>query len=234
MANNMMQCSIEDPVLKINPGSIPGKGGTVEISFRATTTNLDTLEVEYRILPDSDYVFGEPANPFADVSDSRTSVFMDFEVESAAKKTSGYSSGALPIVQQGQGHDEAALKVVAAVTGQRGTAKLKTPRYAIGSIAILSGGLRKVMQDHFGGQLPAGAEAFKAKAREFVRIQQEKLKNKYKGFASLDPRTIVNAVLGETDSTSSTIKKLGPVIDHFKKGALDQIPAKFKGKTGNE
>ena len=234
MANDMMQCSIEDPVLKIKPGSVPGKGGTVEISFRATTTNLDTLEVEYQILPTSDYVFGEPANPFALVSDSGTSVFMDYEVESAATATRGYSSGALPIVRQGGDHDEAALKVVAKVTGQLSTAKLKKPRYAIGSIAILSGGLRKLMLDHFGGQLPTDSEAFEAKAREFVRTQQEQLKNKYKGFASLDPRTVVNAVLGETGSTSATIKKLGPVIEHFKKSALEQVPAKFKGKTGNE
>ena len=113
------------------------------------------------------------------------------------------------------------------------TTKLKKPRYAIGSIAILSGGLRKLMKDHFGGELPGDAEAFEAKAREFVRTQQEKLKNKYKGFASLDPRTVVKAVLGETNSADTTIKKLAPVINHFKKGALDQIPAKFKNKTGN-
>lgn len=233
MPDNMMRCSVE-PMLKITPGSIPGEGGTVKISFTATTTNLDALRVEYKILGPSAYVFEAHDMAAYTVQDKPTSAVIIRRVKSKATATKTYSSGDVKIKRQGANAGEASLKIVATVRGDLETSKLRMVR-TIGSIAILSGGLRKLMKEHFGASFAAGGGAeFKKQAMQFVRAKQKELGSRFSGFASLTPETVFNAIKGETQHRADTIKKLDPVVKELAKGATDEIPKNQREPTTAE
>ena len=87
-----------------------------------------------------------------------------------------------------------------------------------------------VATGHREGQSPEnGLRRFAAAANFVNRIDRAPF---LQSFDQLDPRTIVNAVVGRTDPRSSTIESLSPVIKHFRD--LVDFPARFTGNTSAE
>ena len=232
--SELMKLTIK-PLLTITPGSIAGGGGKFSIGFTVVETqNVDEFDVKYQILNAAGYRFRQPADK---------DFPMLYEVSADGMAASGFLMGAAPkkgkwsqdvfIVSDPSfgGKQAAALKIVATVRG-KGKGTLKGVN-AVGSIAMLSGGLTKLVNDHFAeSPVPAGVTDFEGKAREFVRQKQRELKGRFKSFDQLDPRTIVNAVMGRTDPQKRTIESLSPVIKHFRD--LVDFPARFTGNTSAE
>ena len=232
--SEMMKLTIK-PLLTIAPGSIAGSGGTFAIGFTVVETqNLDEFDVRYQILNAAGYRFQAPEDkdfPMLYEVSADGMVATGF-LMGAAPKTGKWSQDVLIVSDPSfSGQQAAALKIVATVKG-KGKGTLKAV-YAVGSIAMLSGGLTKLVNDYFAeNPVPAGITDFEGKAREFVRQKQTELKGKFKSFDSLDPRTIVNAVMGRTDPQKRTIESLSPVIKHFRNQV--KFPAKFTDKTSAE
>ena len=230
--SEMMKLTIK-PLLTIKPGSIAGQGGTFSIGFSVVEhQNLTNFNVKYQILNAAGYRFKAPAA--ADFP-----IF--YQVSADGMAATGFM-GAKPkqgpwkqdvLIEQDASFDgkkAAALKIAATVNGQgKGTLAAV---FAVGSIAMLSGGLTKLVEEHFEThEVPPGVTDFEGRARAFVRAKQAELKGRFKDFDDLDPRTIVNAILDKTNPRSSTIESLSPVIKHFRN--LVKFPAKF-GKNSAE
>lgn len=220
--SEMMKLTIK-PLMEIEPGSIAGSGGRFSLGFRVVeTSNLTGFDVRFKILNKAGYRFKKP-----ETKDMAQDPPMFYEVSPAGLVASGFLLGPTPkkglwsqdvyIVSDPafSGKQAAALKIVATVTGQgKGTLE---DVYAVGSIAMLSGGLTKLVNDYFEkNPVPAGITDFEGRAREFVRRKKAELKGRFKAFDDLDPRTIVNAVLGRTDPQKRTISSLSGVIKHFR------------------
>ena len=224
------------PLLTITPGSIAGSGGKFAIGFTVVQfQNLTEFDVKYEILNKAGYRFKKP-----ELKD----LPMKYDVSADGMAATRFLLGDAPkkglwsqdvfIVSDPAfgGNQAAALKIAATVKGQGNKGTLKAVK-AVGSIAMLSGGLTKLVNDHFAeNPVPAGVTDFEGKAREFVRQKQKELKGRFKSFDELDPRTIVNAVLGRTDPQKRTVESLSPVIKHFR----DQVtfPASLTDKTSAE
>lgn len=232
--SEMMKLTIK-PLLTIKPGSIAGKGGTFALGFTVVEhQNLEEFDVRYQILNVAGYRFKTPTDDDFPIL---------YEVSGDGMAATGFLMGANPkkglwtqdvlieSVDGFSGKPAAALKIAATVKG-KGKGTLAAV-YAVGSIAALSGGLTKLVEDYFNAhEVPAGVTDFEGRAREFVRRKQAELKGKFKSFDDLDPRTIVNAVLGRTDPREQTVESLSPVIKHFRD--LVSFPAKFSKNTAQK
>lgn len=213
------------PDLVIEPGSIPGPGGKVTIKFHAATNEINQIQAHYEILESSDYKWGPPPEEFGELRVVSNSV---------AKRTwpllpqDGWyrEEFAIEPTFNSKG-SEAALKIAVTVVATKGKWQLD-PVHAIGSVAVLTGTLRKLMGESEVPKGDAARAAFRARALSFVRQQIKALdanpEFKKKNFKWPVDETIVNALLGVTASRQSTIDALKPAIDFYKeKGLLKEL-----------
>lgn len=223
MPSQFMSCTI-DPGLRISPGSITGDRRVMTIVFKAATENVDQVVATYEILGPSDYKFGEPGKLS---KYKRPSKLVARRIYTVLPENGEYKVK-IPILREGSQQNEASLKLAASVVGI-GNGKLP-PVHAIGSIAVLSVGLRQLMAKRLTGKLAAsGTQAFVDQAKTFVAGMRDWPElAKFKDFRSLDDQTIVNVALGETKSQAETMEKVRPLVDHFMKAV--KFPKKYQGK----
>lgn len=226
MANgNMMSCTIE-PELTISPGSIAGPGGSVDMTFSVTTANCTRLTAEYEILGSAAYrIVDAKGSPTYRVTQNAAGRDVARKLHRVENDQARYTQP-IWLERLPDSAAEASLKVVVTVWGA-GQGKLD-PVFSIGSIAILSAGLRKL------AGVPLSQDMSFSEARDLVAKLKPQLLAKYAELRDLDwptNETIANAVLGETNSLKTTHEKLGPAIDLLKREVTKGIPDKYIGKV---
>lgn len=223
MPDEFMSCTVE-PELTIEPGSISGPGGSVDITLSATTRNCNKLTVEYEIHGSANYEIVEAkASPKYRLvaSGGRVAARKSFPKPGGKRKF----AQRVWIDRRAGGTDEAALRVVATAWGV-GQGQL-APVHSLGRIAVLSGGLRQL------AGVALSADLDFDKAMELVKKLKPKLIGDHPQLGGLDwPGfdTLARAVQGDTASLRETNDKMGPAIQLLKKDVTTGMPPKFIGK----
>lgn len=237
----LMKCTIQ-PELTLAPASIPGPGGRVTIGFAAATQNISQIQATYEILDSKDYKFSPEDFTFHEVK-TQARAYRQWDGVTDGDAT--YEEEFLIEPKQGSTGREAALKIVVSAVPIKGKFMLE-PVHAIGSLAILSGTLKSLMQK--AGGAPGGG-TLQQQALQFVRDRIKSLDAdpEFRAFLKANPafknfkwpadQTIVNALTGDTASRQSTIDALKPAIEFYKKSGLIETIKKeafLKAGKGNK
>lgn len=238
MPSEFMSCTVA-PELEMKPGSIAGPGGGVAVTVvDVRTKRCNQLRVEVEILG-SAYVFDKDKKQkgwtwpkYVVAGPKVLYMFFDVSPESPAQVVKrDYETRPLPIVRQGADASDAALKIGARIAGWGDEGKLN-PVTAIGSVAILSGGLRKRMEaEGFAANFPntaAGKEKLGVQALAFINKVMPGLQAEFPDLEWPTKGTIKNAILGDTASLQDTVDSLGPVIDKLAQEGRQSLLADFK------
>lgn len=223
--SEFMSCTIE-PDLEISPGSMAGDRRIVTIVFTAVTEKVDQVDATWEILGPSDFKFGEP-DPIFDSHTRPTKLVARRMFEKRSIPDDNRYKLVTAIERDSSNLEEASLAIVATVVGI-GKGSLP-PVNAIGRFAILTQGLRKLMETHGGGgAAPAlGTAAFKEAAKKFVReLQDSPELERFTDFRNLPADTILRALNG-ANSQATTLAAMDEVADELKKAV--EFPTEHKG-----